>query len=92
MDEESVVEQEHNVYIDRAGKYRNMDLACSQVLDIHTHTHTHIPQHGLRLLPGTRHTHTHTHICVYRNMDLGCSQVLDTHIPQYALSLLPGVC
>jgi hypothetical protein len=25
------VEQEHNVYIDRAGKYRNMDLASSQV-------------------------------------------------------------
>jgi len=34
MDEESRVEQEHNTYIDRAGKYRNMDLACSQVGDV----------------------------------------------------------
>jgi len=34
MDEESQVEQEQNVYMDRAGKYRNMDLACSQVGDV----------------------------------------------------------
>ena len=34
MEEESGVELQHNVYIDRAGRYRNMDLTCSQVGDV----------------------------------------------------------
>ena len=28
------MELQHNVYIDRAGRYRNMDLTCSQVGDV----------------------------------------------------------